>query len=54
MTKINTDINKAPIEETIIIKMINGREYIGQVVELSSGKRFYSILLTLMTPLHVI
>ena len=43
MTKINTDINKAPIEETIIIKMINGREYIGQVVELSSGKRFYSI-----------
>ena len=43
MTNINTDINKAPIEETIIIKMINGREYIGQVVELSSGKRFYSI-----------
>ena len=43
MTKINTDINKAPIEETIIIRMFNGKEYIGQVVELNSGKRFYSI-----------
>jgi hypothetical protein len=28
MTKINTDINKAPIEETIIIRMFNGKEYI--------------------------
>ena len=43
MTKINTDINKAPIEETIIIRMFNGKEYIGQVVELPSGKKFYVV-----------
>ena len=43
MTNVNTDINKAPIEETIIIRMFNGKEYIGQVVELNSGKRFYTL-----------
>ena len=52
MANVNTDINKAPIEETIIIRMFNGKEYIGQVVELNSGKKFYSV--TLINQLHVI
>ena len=43
MANVNTDINKAPIEETIIIRMFNGKEYFGQVVELNSGKRVYTL-----------